>query len=155
MKLKALLPLLLLTLLPATLAARKQRTGPARVAAETSASAEVEFDTIVPPPDAVRLSGYDKPNNAVRETFFITNLMPDSLDIEAVNVTLTYLDMSGRILHEASHTVRASVPAAQTRNVSVPAWDRNRAFHYFRSAAPARRASTPYKVVSQVNYIIR
>lgn len=152
---KRLISIALLVLTAALpLAARRQKTGPARL---HKAPAPTErYDTIVPPASgAIRCSGYDKPNGATREMFFLSNLMPDSLDVDGVNVTFDYYDMKGRQLHSATHTLRVNLPAGQTRNVGVRSWDRNNAFHYFRSQAPQRRASTPYRVTSRVNYVLR
>lgn len=137
-------------------AAKKQRTGPARIRAVETVVAKADtiapYDTIVPEEGSVRLSGYDKPNAAVRETFFITNHTDRNL--MAVSITLTYSDMKGREMHEATHCVRADIPAGATRNVGVRSWDANRSYHYYRSAAPKRRASTPYRVASRVNFVV-
>lgn len=132
--------------------ARKQHTGPSRV---TAPSAEIEaFDTIRTHLDSIRLSGYDKPNHAVREAFFVTNSHPDSIEITEINVTLTYLDLKGRMLHEVTRTIKCQVPAGKTRRIEIPSWDRSCAFHYYRSATPKRRASTPYRVSSHLNYVL-
>lgn len=153
MKRLSVLVLLALTVaLP--LAARRQKTGPARL--HKAPEPAVRYDTLVPPaPGAIRFSGYDKPNGATREMFFLTNLMPDSMDIDGVNVTFDYYDMKDRQLHSATHTLRVTLPAGRTRNVGVRSWDRNNSFHYFRSQPPRRRASTPYRVTSRVNYVLR
>lgn len=102
---------------------------------------------------SLRFSGYEKPNSALRETFLVTNL--DSLDINGLAVEFEYFDMAGRQLHRASHRLIADVPAGETRMLSVPTWDRNHTFHYFRSPAPLRRQSTPYKVKSKALYTLR
>lgn len=129
--------------------AKRQKTGPARL---TRQSVEEQlYDTIRP--GAIRCSGYDKPNAATRETFFVTNL--DSVGIAGVALEFEYFDSGDRQLHRAAHTVMADIPAGETRAVSVPSWDRNNAFHYYLSQAPARRRSTPYKVRSKVEYVLR
>lgn len=133
------------------LAARRTKSGPGRLHREVAV--EAVYDTIVPAAGLIRCSGYDKPNRATRETFFLTNT--DSLDVDAVNLTLDYFDSKGRQLHSATHTVRLTIPAGATRSVSVRSWDRNNAFHYVRSGAPKRRASTPFSVKARVNYILR
>ncbi len=109
------------------------------------------YDTVMPA--RLRFSGYEKPNAALRETFLVTNL--DSLDINGLAVELEYFDMSGRQLHRTSHRLITDIPAGQTRMLSVPSWDRNHSFHYFRSPAPKRRQSTPYKVKSKALYTLR
>lgn len=146
---KRLLPIILILMLGALpLAARRQRTGPARIVPEREAAVELP-DTIAVDSLSVRLSGYDKPNAATTETFFCTNLLPDSLTLSGVVVTFEYLDMAGRQLHQETHTIRCDIPPGATRRLSVPSWDRNHAFHYFRSPAPLRRQSTRYKVRSE------
>ncbi len=109
------------------------------------------YDTVRPA--NVRFSGYEKPNAALRETFLVTNL--DSLEINGVAVELEYLDMENRQLHCVTHSLITTIPAGQTRMLSVPTWDRNHSFHYFRSPAPKRRQSTPYKVKSRTLYALR
>lgn len=156
--LRPLVILLLMLLVVPAADARRRRTGPAKLrreAAEATTAATLPqiYDTIVPAAGLISCAGYDKPNSATRETFFITNA--DTLDLECVNLTLEYFDMKGRQLHSATHSVSVELPAGQTRSVSVPSWDRNNAFHYFRSAAPKRRRSTPYSVKARVNYLLR
>lgn len=96
---------------------------------------------------ALGLSGYDKPINATRETFFVSNRTDST--IVSLTITLTYTDMSGRLLHKATHTVSCDIPAGETRSAWVPAWDRQHSFYYHKSTVP-RRSSTPY----DVTYII-
>lgn len=148
-----ILPLLICLLAVLPLAARKQSVGPAKLR-KTSAP-EALYDTIYPTEGEIRCAGYDKPNRATRETFFLTNNTADSIDADAICITFEYLDLKNRQLHSVTHTVIIDLPHAQTRNVSIPSWDRNNAFHYELSTAPARRASTPYRVRSRVNYLLR
>ncbi len=150
---KRLLVILLSVSLALAAAAKRQKTGPGRLTRQAveQPAPEVLYDTIRP--GAVRCSGYDKPNSATRETFFVTNL--DSIDIAGVAVEFDYFDAQDRQLHRAAHTVIIDIPAGQTRSVSVPAWDRNHAFHYYLSGAPARRRSAPFKVKSTVSYVLR
>lgn len=149
---KRLLPLLLIALSAAGLSARRISTGPGRLAVE--ADTPVPADTLRPDSAQLRLSGYDKPNSATRETFFATNCHPDSVRISRLRLTFSYFDMSGRQLHEETRTVDCDIPPGATRRLSVPSWDRNNAFHYFRSPAPVRRQSTPYRVASRIDYAI-
>ena len=92
---------------------------------------------------AIALSGYDKPINANRETFFVTNGTDRTL--VGLTITLTYHDMSGRLLHKATHTINCDIPAGETRAASVTTWDRQHSFYYHKGTAPRRR-STPYSV---------
>lgn len=136
-----------------SLSAKRQRTGPARLLPETTA-VQLCYDTIVPPEGSVVFAGFDKPNNANKETFFVTNNIPDSVEIISLNVKLTYTTSDGKMLHSASHLIKSIIPPGETRSVAIPAWDRNHSFHYFRSAAPARRASTPFHVTSALNFVV-
>lgn len=135
---------LLMAAIPGPLAAKLPRLK------KTPAPVDM-YDTIRPA--MLRFSGYEKPNAALRETFLVTNL--DSLDLNGLAIELEYLDMENRQLHRASHTIITDIPAGETRMVSVASWDRNHSFHYFRSSAPQRRQSTPYKVKSNALYVLR
>lgn len=153
-KTKLLIPILvLIAMLP--IAAKKIKTGPAtnhlkvdKILSDT----KTESDTIFAPVDFLTLSGYDKTNAALTEAFFVTN-NNDSLTVKTLNVTLTYSDMTDRQLHEATHTVNCDIPPGQTRQVTVPTWDRQHSFHYFHSVAPKRKVSTPFKVSSAINWV--
>lgn len=139
------------------LAARQLRTGPSRLIPETEIEEESSaavFDTIACPAGAIVCSGYDKPNRATKETLFVTNLTPDSIDVCGLILTFDYSDMNGRQLHQAHHCVRVNLPAGETRAIAVPSWDKNNSFHYFRSTAPQRKASTPYKVSAKVDSLL-
>lgn len=148
-----LFPLLVLMSVALAAGGRRQRTGPSQL--RNDSRQEVVVDTVAVDSGAIRLSGYDKPNSAAYETFFITNLMPDSLAVSGITVTLTYLDMSGRQLHERVATVNADIPFGETRAARIPTWDLNRAFHYFRSNPPQRRCSTRYQVRACVTHVLR
>lgn len=107
---------------------------------------EVEFDTIAVREHALTLSGYDKPNGASRETFLVTNEFgPDSV-VTMLELELTYEDMTGRMLHRRTEQVRCLIPTGETRTLKIPTWDPNHSYHYYRSTAPTRKSSVPYKV---------
>lgn len=103
--------------------------------------------------DSVTVSGYDKTLRAVRESMFITNM--SALAIAAVELTVDYLDTSGRQIHKASHTVECDIPPGETRRVEVPTFDRAGAF-YYRLSAPPRRSTqaTPFDVAVTVTALI-
>jgi hypothetical protein len=138
------------------LSAKKIKTGPAsahlKVEKIATAATAADCDTIFAPVDFLTLSGYDKTNAALTEAFFVTN-NSDSLIVKSLGITLTYSDMTDRQLHEATHTVNCDIPPRQTRQLAVPSWDRQHSFHYFRSVAPKRKASTPFKVSSAINWV--
>lgn len=146
---KLILLIMLLAVIP--LSAKKQAVGPSKL--KKPAAAVELYDTIVPASGSIRISGYDKPNRATRETFFITNNSADSID--AVSLTIKYFDTADRQLHVASHVVKVTLPPGETRNVAVPSWDRNNSFHYEKSPVPKRRQSTPYRVKISVNFALK
>lgn len=120
----------------------------------TQATVATAADTIFPPADSlVSLSGYDKPLRSRRETFFVTNTSPQR--ISAVNITLEYIDSSGRQLHSRTITIPVDIPAGETRKVDTPSWDTQLTFYY--SESPPARVTTrcyPYSVTSRINYIL-
>lgn len=130
------------------------RTLPRLKRVPQTVSVEV-FDTIdAPRPDAVRFSGYEKTNPSNKETFFVTNNLCGDSTIVAFEVTVTYLDSSGRQLHERTETIRCLLPAGETRAVALPSWDSNHAFHYYLSTPPRSRRSSPFSVRSRLNRLI-
>lgn len=148
---KHLLPIFCLLMVFAV-AAKQQRTGPSRLKPIPQTTAV--YDTIFAADNLLTFSGYDKPNSATKETFFVSNVDSDSTEIAGFNITLTYRDLSGQMLHQARKTVMLTIPGGQTRSVSIPSWDANHAFHYHRSAAPTRKASSPFRVSIRLNYVL-
>lgn len=146
----------------APLGAKRVRTGPTRTPSAASAPKTAETQSIaqqtdtVAAPEAgtVKLSGYDKTLRANRESFFVTNALPDSSTIIALDLTFDYCDMSGRQLHKVTRTVRCDIPFGETRNLSVASWDKQHTFYYYLSPAPARSAGTPFRVTSTVERVV-
>lgn len=136
-------------------AQRTTRTGLKAPQAKKEAASEgaVNLDTIASPaPHTVDINGYDKPLRSRRESFFATN--NSNNQVEAMAVTLTYYDTSRRQLHRQHRTVKVSIPAGQTRQVSLPSWDIQQSFYYVRSAVPERSANaSPFEVTVSVDSI--
>lgn len=137
-------------------AKRQKTTMGGRLRVEQSTDNQTETaappDTLVPAAGQVMFSGYDKTLTANKESFFVTNRM-DSLAIMEICVEFDYTDMTGRQLHHATHRVRCDIPPGQTRQLTVPAWDKQHAFYYYRSVAPQKRPGTPYKVKSELKSV--
>lgn len=137
--------------------ARRQTTSRTRLKATTEAPAATAVnditvsDTLVNDIQDISIAGYDKPTTATKETFFVVNNTGRTLT--ELTVTFTYLDMQGRQLHQATHTVRCDIPPHSTRMLAVPSWDRQRSFHY-RLSATGRKASTPYEVTHRIERVI-
>lgn len=106
------------------------------------------------PGDSVRVAvkGYDKPLRSRQESFFAVNT--DSVDVDALMLTITYYDMADMMLHSARHRLSGPVPAGETRRMSVRSWDSQNAFYYYRSDVPSRAVrATPYKVTITVDSV--
>lgn len=146
---RLVLILMLLSVLPTF--ARRKLTGPQRVESVRVAAAPV-YDTVPTPAGTLRFSGYDKPASALRETFFVSNR--DTVDIEGFAVEITYTDLKDRQLHRQTYEVRQTVPAGETRAVSVASWDRNRAFRYHLSPASGK-PTTPFRVKARALWLLR
>ena len=103
--------------------------------------------------DSARVSfkGYDKPLRSSRETFFAVNV--DTISVEGLYLTITYSDMQGRMLHRRSCSVEVSIPAGETRSVSLPTWDGQRAFYYYLSPRPQRASATAYKITMHLDSV--
>lgn len=107
------------------------------------------YDTIRPvSPEAVRLSGYDKPLASRTESLFVSNSL--DREITEIELRLTYTDMRGRMLHEAVRTIRAIIPPGATRRVEFPSWDRQQSFYYHRGRKPRVADVTPYDLSCRV-----
>lgn len=123
-----------------------------RTAQPAAASATITaVDTIArPEPHIVDVNGYDKPLRSRRETFFVTN--NSRRDLRGLAFTITYYDSARRMLHSASHNVGADIPAGETRQMSIPSWDKQFNFYYRRSATSQRaEQATPYDVSIKVD----
>ena len=109
-------------------------------------------DTIKSPStDILKISGYDKPLNSHKETFFVTN--NGARAIVGINITFNYFDNQNRQLHQATKTVNCTIPPGETRQLSISSWDKQKSFYYHRSAKP-RRQATPYSVTHSINFVI-
>ena len=102
--------------------------------------------------DSVRVAGFEKALRSTRESMFVTN--GTARDISGLGIDISYYDTRRRLLHRASHTVAADIPAGETRRVEVPSFDRGGAFYYRLSALPrGARQATPFDVHTRVTYI--
>ena len=126
--------------------ARKRATTRKLRPTETSVSAQSPspaLDSIAPAPGSIGIYGYDKPLQASRESIFVTN--DTDLDIQAIKLRITYLDSSGRQLHEVSRRIPADIPSRSTRKIDFPSWDTQKSFYYKDSRRP-RNSAVPYDV---------
>lgn len=114
---------------------------------------EVKYDTLrTPSREDIQLSGYDKPLRTPRETILVTNSTPRP--VSGLSVTITYTDMQGRQLHERTDTLRADIPAGETRMLRLPTWDTQHSYYYHRGQQPRTANVTPYDIVARINFIL-
>ena len=77
----------------------------------------------------IRISAYDKPLRSLRETFFVTNTLADT--IVSVSVGLTYTALADTaMLHRREATVGCVIPPGETRQLYLTAWDRQFTYYY-------------------------
>ena len=99
----------------------------------------------------IAISGYDKPLNSHKETFFATN--KSNKTVKTIGITLNYFDRKNRQLHSATTTIDCSIPPGETRLLSIKSWDKQNSFYYHLSAKP-RRQATPYSVTHTINFVV-
>ena len=121
---------------------RKLKPVPA-APAPTDAAYASRLDSVAATADMVRFSGYEKTLRSTRETLFVSNLCES--EIEGMVFTITYLDSSGRQLHEVRRVIHTSVPPGETRRIDFPSWDRQLTFYYSGSPRP-RVPAIPYDI---------
>ncbi|MDE6449098.1 MAG: hypothetical protein K2L41_03325 [Muribaculaceae bacterium] len=153
--------LFILSAVNTTALAQRQRTtipGPLRTATASGQETETASDSTITITSAthdldsiIRLSGYDKPISASRETLHISNLT-DSLTITCINFEIRYLDRKGRELHRRTVDLHHTVDPHHTELATFPTWDIQRSFYYILSVRP-RRQYTPYDIQLDINYI--
>lgn len=131
----------------ATAFADRTTRGKLKIANRKSVATAVDAinDTVVPSAGMIVVSGFDKPLRSYRESVFITNRSRRRLT--GVKLTISYLDVDGRLLHRAVLTLPTDIPAGETRQLTFPSWDRQQAFYYELSSKPRRADGTPFSVV--------
>lgn len=149
MRLLAIILAMLLTTLPSSMAQRQRTTIKGKLQLNEAELNEEEYDTnttvtITAPEHAVRLSGYDKPRNATRETMHVTNQLK-SFTIKDITLEISYIDSKNRELHHRTETISMDIEPGHTQLISFPTWDRQHSFYYKLSAKP-RAQATPYDI---------
>lgn len=113
----------------------------------------VATDTIIAPADTlVELSGYDKPLRSTRETMLVTNRLPRA--ITSLTLTITYLDLEGRELHQVTRTLNDYIPSGATRMVSFRSWDRQQSYWYHLGRPSRTPGTTPYTIRARVDSVM-
>lgn len=147
---RSVLSILLVLVACASMAQHTGR-GKLRVSPKAAAGAsEVVYDTIVveKSDSVVRLTGYEKPREASRETVFAQNLTDRNL--EALDIEISYLTIDGKELHRRTVSLAAQIPAGERRMLTFKSWDVNRMFYYHVNVPNTSRQATPYRVELRV-----
>ena len=114
---------------------------------------ELKFDTVfIPTREDVQLSGYDKPLRTNRETILVTN--STQRPVGGLSVTIKYMDMQGRQLHERTDTLPADIPPGETRMLHLMTWDTQHSYYYHRGQQPRTANVTPYDITARINFIL-
>lgn len=121
---------------------------------------QISADNVAPAADTIRfgysdsiiLAGYDKPLRSRHETMFVSNR--SCRNITGLGLTLKYYDSHGRRLHSRSVSVAVDLKAADTRQISIPSWDRQQSFFYKLSTRPRKADATPYDVEIDIDHIL-
>lgn len=148
----SLLAAALLLLAVSSHARRQSTTRHVNRSAIDSGPAYPVNDTIAVTDAEIRLTGYDKPLRATRESMFVTSSLSDT--IRGLRVQIDYYDMSGRRLHSREVDINAVIPPADTRNVAFKSWDTQKSFYYHLGAKPRSGSATPYRVEAHIIYVI-
>lgn len=111
-------------------------------------------DTVWSPErDIIVVSGFEKTLRSSRESMYVTN--NSEYAMEGIGIEVSYLDISGRLLHKAVHDISVNIPAEETRMVDIASFDRQGLYYYHLSPAPKRAVrATPFKVTVNVLYIL-
>ncbi len=136
---------LLLILFAVSVAVDAERTTRHRLDVKPqNTTVKIVADTIIPDSGKIVIAGFDKPLRSSRETFFVTNHYERT--VSSLMVTFAYYDMNNRQLHSSTHTITCYIPAGETRQLSVKAWDTQQSFYYYQSVKPKRNPATPFSV---------
>lgn len=121
--------------------AQKMRRKNLKAIPQTTTIATHKVDTL--DQACVRITGYDKPLRARRETMIATNLSTQPFD--SIHLQINYTDKQGNPLHSRQLTVKAHINPGQAQNIAIPSWDPNNTYYYFLSP-PSRSTGTPYSL---------
>lgn len=138
------LTLTILTLLTLGLCAQAQVTTRRGLKLEKKTET-VAADTVTADSSSFSVFGYEKTLRATSESFFVTNLTTDT--ITTLIGEIEYLTLDGRQLHRRKFSTDVNLPPGETRQITLPAWDKQKVWYYHRSSAPrSRTQATPYTI---------
>ncbi len=101
----------------------------------------------------ILFTGYEKPQNSSTETFFITNNTDRTMT--GITLYIEYLTTDNRQLHKRFVRLSCNIPPGETRLADLTSWDKQKSFHYEKSAQ-SKRGGIAYKVIfDPVSYYLR
>lgn len=109
-------------------------------------------DTVIPAKGEVVVSGFEKAQQSVSESFFVTN--HTSRTITSVTFTITYLNLRGEMLHARTETVRCDIPPEMTRKVDLRSWDRQKLWYFKDSQARHNDFCNPFDVRIRIDCVL-
>lgn len=92
----------------------------------------------------IGFSGFDKPYNSKKETFLISNNSDHHL--AGIALRIEYFDSQQRMIHARLEEIIRSIPAGETRFISIPAFDPQSTLYYHLSKAPRKGGGQPFHV---------
>ncbi len=150
MKRLSLLLLCVVTLLTAAAQTTRRRNLRPRRIAPTEAHRP---DTITADSASFLVFGYEKTLRSSAESFFITNHTSDT--VTTLIGQIEYLTTAGRQIHRRPFTSPVDLPPGQTRQITLPAWDKQKVWYYHLSPTPRTGTrATPFTIhLSITSYI--
>lgn len=104
----------------------------------------VDASQLTPAADSVTVSDYDKPLRSGQETMFVTNRSNSTVTM--LSVTITYLTVTGEMLHRRSVNLSCTIPPGETRQIAFRSWDRQQAYyHHSTRVIPRSPKAIPYR----------
>lgn len=95
------------------------------------------------PPNAISLRGFFKRASDSKESFFVTNHLRTR--ISAIRILLRYSTLNGTALTEREVSIPVDLQPEQSKMVTIPSFDKQRAF-YFHAGPRPRKSATPFQV---------
>lgn len=101
----------------------------------------------------ILFTGFDKNQNNSKESFFIIN--NTDRELAAVSLYIDYRTPDGRQLTRRFLRIACSIPAGQTRSISIPTWDTQRSFYYYQSRKSGK-GGNPFDITfTPISYLLR
>lgn len=145
---------IILLLLPIIASAQKTTRPRLTVIPQQEENYTTHADTITSLDSKITVSGYEKTLRSKHESLLITNSTDSTID--ELNITVDYLDIKGRQIHQRTVRIETEIPKGETRMATFPSWDKQCAWYYELCPPPrTTNNATPYRVKVTVDNAIR